>query len=478
MKAKNIFKLFFLGSILLFTSCDEKDLQLEYELADDYDSNTGNIKSEDKLEYVTNGIYSIIGGAGFYGAQFQAFNDVVSDNVFVSNTNGGYFLTYQNISWVGDSDLGFFNTGYDVITQANIVINESSLPVTDRTKSLKGEAKILRGFAYFTLAQFYCDLPTSGKNQEYGLPLNLGIYNPNTKYSRSTVEETYNQIIKDLTEGINEMDAGYRQGKKTYISPLAAKLILSKVYLTRGKSGDYDKAIDLAEQVMVDQPTIAGDKLYDYFTGDIALSEGQPETLFEIEQTANYNLQVNSYLGNFYASTGSQKSLLVRQSIVDLYDKSTDIRYKLFNTTSSAPISDVPKGVWLRKWPRGTASQGNYTLNIKVLRATEAKYIKMEALAKKGNTSEALTLLNAHAAERGAKLYSGDVISAILLDKQKEFISEGHRFLDLKRNNLGFNRETNCLTCEVAAGSKYWVLPIPLSEMNRNPNMTQHPNWK
>ncbi len=476
MKAKNIFKLFLLGSILTFTSCDENDLNLEYELGDVYDSSTGYIQSENKLEYVTNGIYSIIGGAGFLGSQYLVYNDVVSDNVFVSNTNGGYYLNYQNINWVGDSDLGFLNTGYDAISQANLVINESSLPITDRTKKLKGEAKLLRGYTYFVLAQLYSDLPTSGKNQEYGLPLNLGIYNPNIKYSRSTVAETYNQILKDLTEGIAEMDPNGRDNKKTYISPLAGKLILAKVYLTRGQAGDYDKAISLVDEVLTIQPSIEGKSLYDYFTSaDISLSEGQPETLFEIEQTGNYNHQVNASLGSFYSNSGAQRSLLVRQWVFNLYDKN-DIRAKLFNS-ASAPISDVPKGVWLRKWPRNT-SQGNYTMNIKVLRATEAKYIKMEALARKGDSASALALLNEHAIERGASVYSGDALTAILLDKQKEFIGEGHRFMDLKRNGLGFDRETNCLACELPAGSKYWVLPMPLAEMNRNPNMTQHPNWK
>lgn len=476
MKAKNIFKIFFLGSILLFTSCDEKDLDLKYELADIYDTETGNIASEDKLEYATNGIYSIIGGASFYGAQFQFFNDIVSDNVFVSNTNSGFNLGYQNINWTNDSDLGFLNSGYNVINQANIVINENSLPSTERTKSLKGEAKILRALAYFTLVQLYSNTPTSGLNQEYGLPLNLGLYNPNFKHTRSTVDETYNQIIKDLSEGINEMAPEYRGNKKTYVSPLVGKFILSKVYLSRGKSGDYDKAISLADEVLSVQKPIIGSELYNYFTSiDVALSEGQPETLFEIEQTSNFNAGVNAALGNFYASTGTQRSVLARQWIYDLYSPS-DIRVKLFNTTNNL-VTDSPKGIWLRKWPRNT-SDGNYTMNVKIFRATEASYVKMEALVKSGRGAEALVLLNKHAVERGATAYVGDPLTAILLDKQKEFIGEGHRFLDLKRNGLGFERKTNCLSCGLSSDSKYWVIPMPLAEMNRNPNMTQHPLWK
>ena len=231
MKAKNIFKLAFLGAFLLFTSCSEDDLDLQYELGDVYDSSTGHIESESKLLYVTNGIYTSLGSSSFYGAQILIFNDVVSDNVFVSNYESGYNINYQNLNWTSDSDLGFFDSGYDAIMKANIVINESSLPVTQVVKSLKAEAKILRGFTYFTLAQLYTSNPTSGKYQEYGLPLNLSIYNPNQKFERATVAETYDQIIKDLTEGIADMGTTVRPGTdKSFISPRAAKLILAKVY--------------------------------------------------------------------------------------------------------------------------------------------------------------------------------------------------------------------------------------------------------
>ncbi|WP_068596306.1 RagB/SusD family nutrient uptake outer membrane protein [Vaginella massiliensis] len=477
MKAKNIFKLFFIGALLTFTSCDENDLDLKYELGDVYDTSTGHIESETKLIYVTNGIYNSVGGAGLYGAQYLIFNDVVSDNIFVSNSNDGYNVSYQNLSWSGDSDLGFLDVGYNGINQANIVINEGSLPTTDVTKSLKGEAKLLRGFLYFTLVQLYSSNPTSGQYQEFGIPLNLGIYNPNTKYSRATVAEVYDQIIKDLSEGIVEMNPNFRTtDAKTFISPLAGKLILSKVYLTRGASGDYDKAIALADEVMAAQPPITKDKLYDYFTStNVALLEQQPETLFEINQTANYNLAVNAHISTFYSNSGSHRSLLAREAFYNQIN-SGDERKRLFNT-SGAPVTDTPKGVWLRKWPRNTGD-GNWTVNVKVLRATEAKYIKMEALAKKGDSAAALALLNEHAAERGANPYSGDAITAILADKKIEFIGEGHRFTDLKRNGLGFERETNCLSCSMPADSKYWVIPMPLSEMNRNPNMTQHPVWK
>ena len=479
MKAKNIFKLAFLGTFLLFASCSEDDLDLKYELGDIYDTSTGDIETESKLLYVTNGIYTSLGSSSFYGAQVLIFNEVVSENVFVSNAESGYNINYQNLNWAADSDLGFFNAGYDAIMKANIVINESSLPETEVVKSLKAEAKILRGFTYFTLAQLYTANPTSGKYQDYGLPLNVSTYNPNQKLSRATVAETYDLIIQDLTEGIANMGTTVRTGSdKTFISPKAGKLILAKVYLTRGAAGDYEKAIALADEVLAGQPTLASADMVDYFYSTTnSKTENRPETAFEIEQTSNYTLGVNAHPSAFFSNTGAHRSLLARADFYDAIKATSDKRKDLFSNSGQL-AADTPKGIWIRKWVRNTVDQGNYSLNVKVLRYTEAKYVKMEAMAKLGNTAGALALLNEHAAERGAAPYSGDALTAILQDKQKEFIGEGYRFFDLKRNNLGFDRGTNCLTCSIDANSRYWILPIPLSELNRNPSMTQHPVWQ
>src|SRR5690606_25589383 len=106
---------------------------------------------------------------------------------------------------------------------------------------------------------------------------------------------------------------------------------------------------------------------------------------------------------------------------------------------------DDPTGVWTTKWPRNT-SEGNFTMNVKVLRMSEAKLNRIEALYHLGQTSTALTELNQFAAARGATTpYTGaDLLSDILTERRKEFFAEGQRFYDLKRNNMGYSKDTNC----------------------------------
>ena len=63
------------------------------------------------------------------------------------------------------------------------------------------------------------------------------------------LREVYDFIIRDLTEGIEGMANSSRQDK-IYLSATAGKYLLSKVYLTRGKSGDYQKSIDLVDDIL------------------------------------------------------------------------------------------------------------------------------------------------------------------------------------------------------------------------------------
>ncbi|RLZ09231.1 RagB/SusD family nutrient uptake outer membrane protein [Faecalibacter macacae] len=486
MKGKNLFKIALLALVPLFYSCDEERLDERPLIGDIFDANNG-MKNEEQMERFVIGAYSGLASGTNFGANILIYGDVISDNIFVSTTNDGYFLTENSLSWIGDSGFGQYSALYTVIQRANFVINDTNLEETENVKKLKGEAKIIRGLAYFYLVQLFSPNPTSGINQEYGVPLKLELYtDPMATVGRSTVDEVYAQIVKDLEEGGVEI-GNLNRGSKTYLSPTAAKFILSKVLLTRGRSEDYSRAASLANEVLTSSPAnfsrIQSDQLYDYFTAtDVAKSEEQNETIWEIEQTQINNLGVNSHISAFYSNTGAHRSMLARQSFYNTFETS-DVRRALFNT-SGTPASDDPKGVWLRKWPRNTTLNNvtsNYTMNVKVFRMTEALFVQMEAMAKSGQQGQAVALLNEFTASRGSTITynEGNVLQGILEEKKKEFIGEGHRFFDLKRNNLPINKGTNCggARCDVDANDKIFVLPIPRTERDLVPEIKQYPGW-
>lgn len=483
-----------------FSSCSEE--RLNEEPVDQFPIEQA-ITKESDMRNVLNGVYDQYSTSQGFGANIIAFGDLISDNVFITSTNTD--VAYRNtgfLNWSSDiSDFAMLDELYDGIILSNLVINNTSLKETDNVINYKAEARIARALGYFYAVSYYSPNPTSGVNQQYGVPLNLGEYDPRVKLPRATVSQVYDQIITDLTTALNTMTTE-AVDNKGYLGKMAARLLLSRVYLTRGQAGDYQKSIDLANQIIamanpdtsfdfvgVDPAKTPAQNTLDYYNyfanTDKALTANQKETVWEVnmDQNPSENPGVNNALSSFYANNGSKKRFLFTNTFYSSFP-TNDIRKGLFNTAGTPNEGvGIPKGVWTRKYVVNVTVGGSnapHTQNVKVLRMSEAYLNKIEALYKLGRLPEALTELNSFAAKRRGTTYTTATLENILTERRKEFFGEGQRFFDLKRNNLGFTRSTNCysIVCSVEGNSRLFVIPMPLREMNVNPNMEQYPDWK
>lgn len=283
---------------------------------------------------------------------------------------------------------------------------------------------------------------------------------------------------------------------------------MSRVYLTRRAPGDAQLALQYSTDIINNAATYGLEAIdpaeyYNYFasTND-AVSEGQPETIWELDQNDNANIVTgigsNVSLPGYYNRTDSRRCLLFTQYFYNSFatganNISTDVRRGASATgatsllvSTGAPATDTPKGYWTNKYPRLTSSNGTsssqpYFRNIKVLRFAEAQLNRIEALYSAGQENVALTELNVFAGNRKGKLYSGlgaTLLNNILTERAKEFYGEGQRFLDLKRYNLPIVKATNCTSnCNLSAGDKLYVLPVKQSDINTNPNLKQYPGY-
>ena len=101
---------------------------------------------------------------------------------------------------------GLWGTAYFVISAANNVIfaidNNDELTSSSVTQAdlnnLKAEALALRALAHFDLLRIYSRL--NGTNGEYGVCVITEPQLPTDMPARASVEETFAQIIKDLTD--------------------------------------------------------------------------------------------------------------------------------------------------------------------------------------------------------------------------------------------------------------------------------------
>lgn len=475
-KMNNIFiYILSLGLFVLLSSCDEDKLDIEPEIGSPLENV---ITNENDMRMVLVGVYTRMNSSSGFSAAVSIFGDLLSDNTFVSNDNDGYFLNTSRLSYSAEiSDFSMYDSFYDVIQQANMVIGDKVLDETETVLDYKAEAKIARAMAYFYLVSFYSPDPKSGVNQEYGVPIQPEAYDPNYKLARASVGEVYDYIISDLESAIARLTNDPTPGNKSDLNATAAKLLLSRIYLTRGATGDYQKSINYANDVISVSPGFQSQTDYiRYFNSTSSLyQDNQEETIFEIEQTSLFNVGGNAHPASFYASNGAHKSLLFRPSFFDIF-KQGDWRLQFKGTLGSA--LDTPQGFFCRKWVRFT-EEGNYASNIKLLRFSEAYLNRIEALFKSGDLTTALNYLNEFQSKRGLP---GDLSSisleSILDERRREFFAEGYRFFDLKRNGLSIVKDSNCSdNCTVNADNRIFVIPIPYYEININPNIAQYPGW-
>lgn len=477
---KKIIYILSLGAFLFTASCSEERLQLLPEIGSPLEEA---INTENDMRLVLNGVYNKMSASTGFGAAVSIFGDLLSDNAFVSTANDGYFLNTSRMSYSPEiSDFSMYDSFYNVIQQANMVIGDKKLKESQTVLRYKAEAKIARAMSYFYLVSFYSPDPKSGTNQEYGVPIQPEDYNPDNKLSRSSVNDIYNYIISDLESGIAGL-SGATVTKRSVLTPTAAKLLLSRVYLSRGAAGDYQKAVSYANEVINNSPSNVFAPITDkttytnYFTSTSSSNiDDQKETIFEIEQTPVFNNGGNAHPSSFYASNGAHKSILFRQSFINLIKtNNNDWRVALIGNLGSN--QDTPQGYFGKKWVRGT-NEGNYVSNIRLLRFSEAYLNRIEALFKSGQTSAALSYLNQFEQSRGENISSNITIEKILDERRKEFFGEGYRYFDLKRNGLSVVKDSNCSTnCNVSANDRLLVIPIPYYEININPNITQYPGW-
>lgn len=482
-----------------FNSCSDRELELTPPAED---LTNGTLASAEKLQQILNGAYLSIGNSSALGTELLLFGDLLGDKIYNSNLKANFLITYDFNYNGNQNQFGFYGTMYRTIINCNTVINNTAVPASDEVIKMKGQAKILRGIAYYYLVSYYSPTPTSGVNQDYGVPLVLGDYDVNIQPARATVAQVYNQIVADLTDGMQHTDNPDSALKKVMVGPDVAKIVLARTLLTRRAAGDAELALQYATEVKDNAPDDAfrangiftASDYINYWKGvDDLQYEGHPETIWELDMgpksNAVMNIGANGCLPVYYGvGDATRRSLLANATFFDSFgsylESPLDMRrggtLANINTglfSNQAVPADTPRGYWINKYPRLTSS-GNFYRNIRIFRYSEANLLRIEALRLTNQTALALTELNEFAQSRGGLQYTGaDLLNDILTEKSKEFYGEGQRFLDLKRYGLGVHRPSNCNTCDLEANDHRFVLPVAQSAINSNPNLKQYPGY-
>ncbi len=483
-----------------------------------------------------NGLYSLMQSYSYYGRDAMVIPEVLSDNMTRSVKTGNRYTGMNTMTHTAtDANVSrMWNQIYQVVTNANAIIaNEEKLKAIvtpleqEEFGQLIGEAYAVRALAYFDLVKFFArPLNHTADGSHLGVPL---VLTPITKVdevvypARNTAREVYDQIEKDINEALKRMPASGSVYNNGAINSAFSKIRLNKwgTLALRARVAvykqDWQTAINAATEVI----NSGRFSLFSY--GSMVSDFRTPnnnESIFEVSNNTNDNPGTDSYA--YLSSQSGYGELLGTRTTMNsrstgttlstfraLYEaySATDVRRNfvaLGNRNSLGGETNVPLCL---KYTNIVT----YLENIKVLRLAEMYLSRGEALARLAVQNNDATALNASLTDINLIRKSRDTssltrpfsasllatpptgsiratayVDSIMVERRKELALEGQRLFDLNRTQTNFVKINSAgngssrLVQYTSTTSSYYqrtILPIPISQVQNNPNMVQNPGF-
>ena len=476
--------------LALLSGCGEKYLDLKP--TDTITTDSFYQTESDAIQAVT-ACYGQIGRGGQYNYALWGIGEIMSDNSFTGGGGGGdgaeeIQLDFFNIPPSNPMTTRLWNGCYVGIGACNLVMQKvpGIVKMSDaiRKRSL-GEAQFLRAKYYFDLVRAYGDVP-------------LVLIPPSSpdaaRIPRNPADQVYTQIIADLQAATTALDGSYSGADLGRATKWAAQGLLAKVYLTQG---NMTAAATAARAVLAGSGKTLWPNYGDNFK--VANENGQ-ESLFEVQYVNGLNDYIFDGLGfvgnEFFAPRGQglvpqggYGFNIPEQEFVQGYeagDKRRDVTiwkpgdaYPAGSATTSQPLSlpGSPFGYNCKKWFVGKVNTNIWDspLNFPVLRLAEVYLILAEAV---GPTQEGFDAINAVRTRAGlgplTAANTSNFKDAVIKERRYELAFEDDRWFDLKRTG-----KLTTLPALLAKGVKPFnlLLPIPQSERDANPSLTQNPGY-
>jgi len=448
-----------------------------------------------------NAVYE--GTKWFHWLGFWYISDIATDDIFAAPRFGsdGHRMSdyvFNATEWPLGSMWG---GAYGIINRANAVLDRVPGITMDSAlrDRLLNEARFLRALAYFNLVRCFGDVPLL----EHEVKSLDGL-----RVSRTPLTDVYAVIVSDLQQAAAGLPASYTGADLGRATSGAAQALLAKVYLTRG---DWTNAAQTAGQVMSSGHYALLANWKDIFK--IATKIANSESIFEINYDGVLDPGGGSVHTLFSLPSGfpggdAYGLMTVAPSLESLFavaDKrgrnGTFIRSGYIDalgdtvTWSDPPAALGPafnkyldetdfENMHTRAWVR----QANDWI---VLRYADVLLMYAEAVneggtATAGTAEAALNLVRTRA---GIPTVSGLSQAAfrdsVRVDRRREFVFEGQLWFDLSRwgilDSVMVAKTTELQTVApgetTVHGAPSNLLPIPQSERDINPNLTQNPGW-
>ncbi|ALJ04736.1 hypothetical protein APS56_06170 [Pseudalgibacter alginicilyticus] len=387
---------------------------------------------------------------------------------------------------------GFTNwsTLYKTINHCNLVLTYADqaqvndLSFTEQElRRIKAEAITIRSLVYSILVKNFREVP---------LILTATADTDTDFYpAKNTEDEIIAQIISDLEAAVNDLNLGFAQSPahdKGKMTKGAALAILADIYLW---DEQYDNCIDATTRLV----NLNKYNLVDgaNWFNDIFFEGNSDEGIFELQFS-----DINATLRNAFQV--GNPTYAPFSGIFELYNEfPDDVRgnfatYGMFQNTVFKYAGVDATGVY-----RGADQYYNTFI---FYRYADVLLMQAEAYilsTTNKDLNKAYALINqVHERAVGTPLEQitteGELLNALLLERQKELAFEGKRWYDLLRFAKRNDFENQYLILDLAAvkagpddyeqilsyfsEKESYYLPIYLNEVNLNPNLIQNPYYE
>jgi starch-binding outer membrane protein, SusD/RagB family len=424
------------------------------------------------------GSYSLV--YKYYVSDFYKYPEVAGNMVDLNTVSTGDAMVSQ-YNFVSDPDEEAFaqghiwRNGFSALANVNNILEyEPALRAkypeyADTLQIIKAQALFLRALCHFDICRTYAQpYNYTADASHLGIPVLLKTPGSEDNIGRSSVKAVYAQILSDLLA--SELTFGNYPKKDVYhVSKNAVQALLSRVYLYME---DWDNVIKYSTYAINTTPLAKGS---DYLKMYINQEAGT-ESIFRLN-----GLDQSGELGETFYKPDLAIAFSA-DTLMSLFEDTTDIRLKLFRTKSGSQkyatlkfyYEDKSIGESLRKY------------DPIILRVSEMYLNRAEAYLNKDELKKAADDVKQIIARSLGKDVSEIQISetnkaelARIIEKErtKELCFEGHQFFDItrKKQNLIRGSKTNSNVKSLTYPNDLFVLPIPQQELDANKNMMGNP---
>lgn len=418
-----------------------------------------------------NDLQGMIDVASYFNQNSIGLQQLSDDNIYVPDN---LFIARSDVEQVAytweDYDPELFksdwNTAYQAILQANLVLHIASEfepnNIAENTwlNNIKGSAHFFRGLKMWELLQqFALVYDANTADQDLGIVINLS-NNVQNRYPRSSVKESYNQVLQDLhkAEELLPLESEYKHRPNI----VAAYALLSRVYLSMDDYSESLKYSNLALDLH--------SSLMDYNTLSKATVATNPFPRFN-EEVILYG-QIGTYA---MAYTNNSTGGFIDPQLYNSF-KEEDLRKELFFRNFGDYYRLVGTYTGLTNGFGGLATDELY-LN------------RAEAKVRLGDIIGGITDLNTLLVTRWktdtfvpfSATSETEALTIILDERRKQLIHRGLRWTDLKRLNKDprfaktLTRTVQGVTYTLPPNDPRYAFLIPNQEINFNNLVEQNP---